>query len=397
MDRPVRERGPRLFGIPLQIHPSWLLAVALVVLAVGQEADGLASGARFGRYAAGLALAALLFASVLVHELSHSFMARARGIGVDSITLFIFGGVSNLKTESEEPRDEFLISVVGPLTSFALAGLAWLADRALDPGSSPLGAVLGYLAMINLILGVFNLIPGFPLDGGRVLRSAIWGATGSMRRATDVAASVGQGVGFLLIFWGVSQVFGGSFLNGLWTAFIGWFLNNAAEASRRSVGARESLRGVRVETLMDREPPIVDPRLSVREFVFDSVLQRGQRAALLTEDGRLLGIASITDAKKVPQEAWAATPLGRIMTPAPLKTIAPETELSDALGLLVDGELNQLPVMQDGRLVGMLSRADVLRYLQLRDELRIRGLPGTGAAPNGRAAGRAHAAAGGRR
>ena len=148
--------------------------------------------------------------------------------------------------------------------------------------------------------------------------------------------------------------------------------------------ARESLRGVRVATLMDREPPIVDPRLSVQEFVFEYVLRRGQRAVLLADDGRLLGIASISDAKKVPQEEWATTPLGRIMTPAPLKTIAPETELSDALGLLVDGELNQLPAVKDGRLVGLLSRADVLRYLQLRDELHLKRPPGTEAGPDGR-------------
>jgi Zn-dependent protease/predicted transcriptional regulator len=385
----------RIAGIQIGIHYTWLFAFFLVAwsLAQGFFPANYPGWTEATYWIVGAVTALLLFVSVLIHELSHSFVAKARGIGVDSITLFIFGGVSNLKTESEESRDEFLISVVGPLTSFALAGLAWLGDRALAPGNSPLGATLSYLAMINLMLGIFNLIPGFPLDGGRVLRSIIWGVTGSMRRATEVASFVGQGFGFLLILWGVSQIFGGSFLNGLWIAFIGWFLNNAAEATRRSVVARESLRGVRVAALMDPEPPIVDPRLNVQDFVFEYVLRRGQRAALLTEDGRLLGIASISDAKKVPQEEWAATPIGRIMTPAPLRTIAPKTELSQALGLLVDGELNQLPVVQDSRLVGMLSRADVLRFLQLRDELRIRGLPGTGTAPNGHAAEREHTAA----
>jgi Zn-dependent protease/predicted transcriptional regulator len=380
----------RIAGIQVGIHYTWLFAFFLVAwsLAQGFFPANYRGWDEATYWVVGIITSLAMFASVLVHELSHSFVAKARGIEVDSITLFIFGGVSNLRTESEEPQDEFLISVVGPLTSFALAGLFWLADRALNPGNSPLGAALSYLTLINFMLGVFNLIPGFPLDGGRVLRSIVWGVTGSMRRATDVASFVGQGFGFLLIFWGVWQLFGGNFLNGLWTAFIGWFLNNAAEATRRSVVARESLRGVRVATLMNPQPPVAEPRLSVQDFVFEYVLRQGQRAALVAEAGRLLGIASISDAKKVSQEEWATTPIGQIMTPAPLKTITPEAELSDALGLLVEGELNQLPVVRDGRLVGMLSRADVLRFLQLRDELHI---TGTGIAPGGRSDGRQQA------
>ncbi len=386
----------RIAGIQIGIHYTWLLIFTLVTwsLAQGFFPANYPGWAEATYWLVGAVSALALFASVLVHELSHSFMARSRGVEVDSITLFIFGGVSNLKTETEKPKDEFLISIVGPLTSFALAGLFWAADRWLVPGNTPLGVMLAYLTMVNVLVGGFNLVPGFPLDGGRVLRSIIWGASGNLRKATQIASAVGQGFGFLLILWGVSQMFGGAFLNGLWTVFIGWFLNNAAEMTRRQQVQREDLRGVSVEALMDLEPPLAPPGMSVREFVFEHVLRRDERAALLVDGGRLLGIASISDAKKVPREDWDATPLGRIMTPAPLKTIAPETDLSQALELLVDGELNQLPVVRDGQLVGLLSRADVLRFLQLRAELAIRPLPGTAGGPDERARERELAAAG---
>jgi Zn-dependent protease/CBS domain-containing protein len=376
----------RIAGIQVGLHYTWLFIFALVTwsLAQGFFPASYRGWTQATYWLVGAVSALALFASVLVHELSHSFVARARGIEVDSITLFIFGGVSNLKAESQAPKDEFLISIVGPLTSFVLAGLFWTAHLVLAPGDSPLGASLDYLTMINVLLGAFNLLPGFPLDGGRVLRSVIWAVSGSQRRSTQVASLVGQGLGFLLMFLGVSQVFAGAFFNGLWTVFIGWFLNNAAEATRRQQVMRETLQGIPVAALMDRDPPIAPPDTSVQDFVFEQVLRRGERAALLVDGGRLLGIASITDVKKVPREAWDSTPLGRIMTPAPLKTVAPETDLSRALELLVDGDHNQLPVVQAGRLVGMLSRADVLRVLQLRDELHIRQLPGGMSGVDGR-------------
>jgi CBS domain-containing protein len=258
-----------------------------------------------------------------------------------------------------------------------LAALFWGGHELLGPSDSPLSAALSYLAFINVLLGVFNLVPGFPLDGGRVLRSVVWAATGDLRRATNVASYVGQGVGFLLIFWGVSRILGGDFLGGLWTAFIGWFLNNAAESTRRQQALTENLRGVRVAELMNPRPPITNPNMSVQEFVVEQVLRGGHRALLVAEAGRLLGIVSTTDAKELPQEAWATTPVRAIMTPTPLQTIAPDADLNSALGLLVDGALNQLPVIQDGNVVGLLSRADILRFIQLRTDLHLGELPRT--------------------
>jgi Zn-dependent protease len=367
----------RIGGIEVGIHYTWLFAFALVTwsLASGFFPANYPGWAPSTYWLVGMVTALALFASVLVHELSHSFVALARGHGVHSITLFIFGGVSNLKSEAEDPKDEFLISVVGPLTSFALAAVAWLALQALPQGDSPLRAVLDYLALINVMLGAFNLLPGFPLDGGRVLRSLVWAASGSLRRATEIASYTGQAFGFLLIFWGVSQVLSGNFLGGLWIGFIGWFLNNAAESTRQQQALQEGLRGARVAELMNPEPPTASPTMSVQEFVCDHVVRQGRRALLVVDGGRLLGIVSITDAKELPQAAWPTTLVGGIMTPTPLKTVAPDADVNGALQIMVEGGLNQLPVVRDGQLIGLLSRADIMRFLQLRDELGLQRLP----------------------
>lgn len=371
----------RIGGIQIGIHYTWIFAFALITwsLAVGFFPANFRGWSTATYWIAGAISALLLFVAVLVHELSHSFVALARGQEVDSITLFIFGGVSNLKAEAKRPKDEFLVAVVGPLTSIILAGVFWAIHQALSPGDTPLGGVLLYLAYINLALGIFNLLPGFPLDGGRVLRAIVWGVSGSLRKATNVASYVGQAFGLLLIFWGVSQLFGGNFLGGLWIAFIGWFLNNAAEATRQSQVVKEQLGGVPVSTLMNPQPPLASPRLLVSEFVFDHVLRHGERALLLAEDGQLAGLVSVSDVKKVPREAWASTPVAQIMTPIPLKSVPPEADLSDALRLLAEGNHHQLPVVENGRVVGLLTRADVIRFLQLRDELHIERVPPTGA------------------
>jgi Zn-dependent protease/CBS domain-containing protein len=375
----------RVGPIEIGIHYTWLFAFALVTwsLASGFFPSNYPGWGTATYWLVGLLAALALFACVLVHELSHSFVALARGQGVHGITLFIFGGVSNLKTEAQQPKDEFLVSVVGPLTSFGLAAACWLLLQALRPGNSPLGAALTYLTFINVLLGAFNLLPGFPLDGGRVLRSIVWAATGNLRRATDVASYVGQGFGGLLVLLGILMLVGGNVIGGIWMAFIGLFLNSAAESTRQQQRLQENLRGVLVSALMDPDPPLATSAMTVQEFVFDHVLREGRRALLVVDDQQLRGLVSITDAKKVPQEAWPTTSVGAIMTRPPLKTIAPDADLQSALELLVHDGLNQLPVVRGGLALGMLSRADVLRFLQLRDELQLQRLP---AGPGRRAA-----------
>ena len=359
-------------SIKIGIHYTWLFAFALIAwsLAIGYFPSLVPGAGELTYWTLGVIASLLLFASVLVHELSHSLVARTRGLKVDSITLFIFGGVSNLTSEPMTPGDEFFVAVVGPISSIVLAGVFWLLGQAL-PSASPVGAVVGYLAFINLLLGGFNLLPGFPLDGGRVLRSLVWGATGNLRRATAVASYAGQAVGWLLIVWGFARLLSGDFLGGVWTAFIGWFLNTAAESTRHDEAQRETLRGVPVSSLVDEAPALATAGLSVQDFVFEHVLQGGHRALPIVDDGQLIGIVTLGDAKKLPQDAWATTPVARIMTSMPLKTVTPETELSVAIGLMAESGLHQLPVLQDGRVVGMLSRADIMRFLQLRQELHL--------------------------
>jgi Zn-dependent protease/CBS domain-containing protein len=370
----------RVVGIDVGIHYSWLLAFALVVwsLAAGFFPTNYPGWDAPTYWLVGVLSGLALFAAVLVHELSHSLVARARGQSVSSITLFLFGGVSNLSAEPERPADEFVVAIVGPLTSFVLALAFWTAYWLLSPGESPLGAILGYLAIVNVMLGVFNLLPGFPLDGGRVLRSVVWAATGSLQRATDIASYSGQILGLSLIFWGMGQMIGGNILGGAWIAFIGWFLNGAAETIRQQQALEDSLKQVTVGAVMNPHPPVADPGMSVEAFVFDEVLREGRRALPILDHGRLVGIVSITHAKKVPHADWATQRVGAIMTHAPLKTISPNTDLRTALRLLVGGSLNQLLVVSDDRLAGMLSRADLLRFLELRDELGLQGLPGGG-------------------
>ena len=242
-----------LVGIDIRLHYTWLLALFLIAWSLALEYFPM-SGAALGPvtyWVLGLVAALLLFASVLVHEVGHSLVAGARGLRVDNITLFIFGGVSNITREPVTAKDEFLISVVGPLISFVLAGFFWLIGLLLPAASAP-NAVAGYLAYANLLLGLFNVVPGFPLDGGRVLRSIVWGVTGDMARATQVASYVGQGVAFLLIGWGVLRVLSGDLFGGLWIGFIGWFLNSSAEGSRQEATVHRVLAGVPVTSVMDQ-------------------------------------------------------------------------------------------------------------------------------------------------
>jgi Zn-dependent protease/CBS domain-containing protein len=365
----------RIAGIAVGVHYTWFFVAALLAWSLARgyfpaSHPGWAAGTY---WVAGVVAALALFGSVLVHELGHSLVALRRGIPVRSITLFLFGGVATLQEEAETPRDEFLIAAAGPATSFLVAGAFW-AGRAFLPVGEAAGAVMGYLAMANTLLGGFNLLPGFPLDGGRVLRSLIWWRGGSLRHATHLAAGAGQAIGFFLIVWGLILLLGGAVLNGLWIAVMGWFLAAAAEQSRRAYDLRASLRGLRVADVMAAGPPTLPPALSVDEFVHEHVVRRGHRALPVVSHGRLLGLVSITDAQRVPRGAWGDTPVEEIMTRAPLHTVAPTTALDQALRLLTEHSLNQLPVVDHGplgeRLVGMIGRADVLRVIRYRDVVR---------------------------
>ncbi len=365
----------RIAGIEIGVHYTWILAFLLIAwsLAVGFFPQSYPGWSRATYWATGIIASLLLFVSVLAHEMAHSLVATARGMRVQSIVLFIFGGVSNIESEPEKPQVEFTMSVVGPLSSLVLAGIFWGLQYAVGHKGSPAAAVLGYMAQINALLAAFNILPGFPLDGGRVLRSIIWRTTGSLSKATNIAATVGQVFGWGLIAYGVFLILlTSNFLNGLWIAFIGWFLNSAADASRREVTVREHLSGVRVKDVMDTTPECVGPNVPVDVVVRENFIQHGRRAVPVCHDEELAGIVTLTDVKKLPQQAWLQTPVQTIMTRPPLHTVQKDDDLNTALKLLGENSLNQVPVLDGRRLVGLLSRSDVIRYLQLSQELRIR-------------------------
>jgi Zn-dependent protease len=380
----------RISGIEIGIHYSWLLIFVLVAstLALGFFKQALSDPNPAISWAAGVIAAMALFASVLIHELAHSLVAQARGIPVRSITLFLFGGVSNLEQEAEKPGAEFAMAIVGPVTSLGLALVFAVLYRLVSAGeaAAPLpfpaqnyasvyAAALHYLAYINGLLAVFNILPGFPLDGGRVLRSLIWGASGNLVRATNIAATVGRLIGWGFIAFGVLTIFNNpsSLIGGIWIAIIGWFLSNAAESNRQEVTLREQLSGVTVGDAMVQPQASVGPKTSVEELVNGILSQRFGRAVTVCEGERTVGIVTIGDVKGVPQVRWATTPVEQIMTKAPLYSVTPEDSLNVAMKLIAQHDLNQVVVIAGGQCAGLLSRAEIIRYLQLTQELRVKG------------------------
>lgn len=320
----------------------------------------------------GVITALLIFASVLLHELAHSLVAKARGIPVSSITLFILGGVSNMEEEPKKPAAEFTMAIVGPVSSLALAAIFWGFTFLPTDKSTPLAAVLSYMAIINMYLGIFNLLPGFPLDGGRVLRSIIWGATGDLTRATNIAGIVGQFFGWAFIGLGVFLMISVSLFNGLWFAFIGWFLNSSADASRKEVALRERLSHIKVRELLNPNAVTITPETTVDEMVRNIFQKQHGRAVPVCRDGKLVGIATITDVKKVPQEKWTTTPVKQIMTSQPLYAVSPEDNLNTALMLIAKNDINQVLINDQGKCGGLLSRADIIHLIQVHSELGLR-------------------------
>ncbi|HEX6507174.1 MAG TPA: site-2 protease family protein [Chloroflexota bacterium] len=312
----------------------------------------------------------LLFVSVLLHELAHSLVARRSGLPVKNITLFIFGGISNIEQEPKSPGVEFRMAFVGPLTSLLIGAICYLLLLPLRGTRSPLEGILFYLAVTNILLGLFNLIPGFPLDGGRVLRSIIWKITGSLAKATRIASLSGQFIAYLFIFWGLLQIFGGNVLSGIWIGFIGWFLLSAAQSSNTQGMLESALRGVTVAEVMNPTPPTVPTNITLQKLVDDYFLPHGLRYALVMQDERLAGMITLSDIRHVPQEQWRSTPVERAMVPlSRLHVVAPQQSLNDALPLMAGRDVNQLPVVQNGVPVGVVSRDGVMRYLEVRRSL----------------------------
>jgi Zn-dependent protease len=361
----------RVAGIDVGVHVSWLVIFVLVTwsLATGYFPVAIEDVDVVSAWVLGVVASLLLFASVLVHELAHSLVARRRGLDARSITLFLFGGVSNLGGESKRPSTEFIVAIVGPISSFAIAGLCAVVLQFV--GEPRLVAVLGYLALVNVFLGAFNLIPGFPLDGGRVLRAVLWNVTGNVRRATEVAAAIGQMVGFGLIAWGVFRLIEGDALGGIWIAAIGWFLQSAAVASAQQTILEQRLREVTVADAMAPDTTAVPATESVATLIERYVLLGNRRAVPVERAGRIVGMVTLSDIRHVPPEARAATSVGEIMGGRQLVTASPRMDLREAASRLTARGLEQLPVLEGERLVGVLTRADIMRELEIREALGL--------------------------
>lgn len=365
----------RILGIPLGLDYSWFLIFALVTWSLAgsyfpEQYPGWGTGLY---WVIGLATSLLFFASVLLHELGHSVIALRNGIPVRSITLFIFGGVAQIGREPGSPGVEFRVAIAGPIVSFALAGLfgalGWFAAS-----FAPLAALATYLAYINASLGLFNLIPGFPLDGGRVFRAIVWRVTHGFRRATEIAGAAGNLFAWLFIFWGVWQMFGGNFAGGLWIAFIGWFLQNAATASVQQMTLERLLTGHTVGEIMTRECPTVAPEVTLEQLVHDHILTTGRRFFPVARAGRVEGLLTLHHVKEISRDRWATTTVAQAMTPlVQLRIAHPGDGLWKAMQEMTADGVNQLPVIDaaNGELAGVLARDNVLTFVRTLAEVGV--------------------------
>jgi Zn-dependent protease/CBS domain-containing protein len=363
----------RIWGIPIGLHWSLFVVFGLITwsLALGYFPEEYPSLSTPIYWLLGLITSILFFGSILLHELGHAIVALRNQVPVRGITLFIFGGVAQLEQEARSPGAEFRIAIAGPAVSLALAGLfesLWLLDQSIPYLAAP----SIWLARINLMLAAFNLIPGFPLDGGRVLRAIVWRWTGSLARATKVAAFTGQLAAFGFIGWGIFAMFSSNFFNGLWLVFIGWFLQNAAASSQAQTNLEELLRGITVGRVMSRDYSKVPGTLSLSQLVEENVLAGGHRYFLVGESGHVRGMVTLRDVTAVPQRKWQFVTTEQVMVPLKRLThVQPDTGLMEALQTMDNADVAQLPVMNGEDVVGMVSRDQVLHYVRTRAELGI--------------------------
>jgi Zn-dependent protease len=370
----------KFLGITIQLHFSWFIIFALIIglLSYSLHDEGYSL---WTSLIVGALTSILLFASVLAHELAHSLVAVRNGIPVKSITLFILGGVAQITREASRPKTELLMAIAGPLCSLVLAGffgliwfLIWGNSQQTFAADNP----ILWLASINLMLALFNLIPGFPLDGGRILRAFLWQRMGNYKRATRIASLAGQSAAYLMIGGGIAIMFiniSTNFsipINGIMLAFIGWFLHHFATTSYRQVEIREALRGFTAGVVMGTDYIAISPNLSLKDLVQNYVLPTGRHYFVVAEDGRLAGMVSFENVKTVPQTRWDITPIRAVMTPADKVVSArPEEEALSILERMEEHDLNQMPVVKDGAVLGIVVRENLLHFIRLRSELGV--------------------------
>jgi Zn-dependent protease/predicted transcriptional regulator len=369
----------RIAGISVGLHYSWFIIALLITLSLAEHFRTVTP--RWSStvvWSAAIVTGVLFFVALLLHELAHSLLAKARGLRVRAITLFALGGVSQIESEASDAKSEFWIAIVGPLTSLAI-GLVCLWIARLTgwlPGtepSVPAIAVLLWLGYINMMLAAFNMIPGYPLDGGRVLRALIWWITRNADRSTQLASQVGQAVAFIFIFSGLYRFFLGANFGGLWLAFIGWFLLDASRSSYAQVALMTGLRGRLVADIMERDCPTVEGHLTLKDFVDEYLLRTGRRCFIVVQNHNVSGLITPHEIKQVDRERWPLTSVQSVMRHLDqVRSVTPDTSAIQALEIMTREDINQLPVLSNGHLEGIFSRGHVLRFLQTHAEMHGR-------------------------
>jgi len=363
-----------IFGIPIKVNASWILIFLLVswTLAVGYFPSDYPGLGKSTYWLMGIISALLLFVSILIHELSHSYVVLKYNIPMHGITLFIFGGAAEMTEEPRNPRQEFTIAIAGLIASFIL-GIFFLFLFFMTKIYYPNPAFLGifkYLAIINFILIGFNILPGFPLDGGRILRAVLWHIKGNLREATRIASNVGSTFGGILIFFGLLNALFGNFISGLWFIFIGFFLMNAARMSYQQLIARQLLEGIPVSKVMSTDVKSVPSHISVEDLVNDHFFKCFYHGFPVVDEGKLVGMVTIQDVKKVPREKWKETKVSEIMkTDIDKLIVAPEEDAIRALSIMSKYKVGRLPVLDKGKLVGIIARRDFMQCLEIKVEL----------------------------
>jgi Zn-dependent protease len=373
----VPERGIHLFtiaGIRIIVDYSWFLIFVLVAVSLssGYLPQKVPGASAIAYWTAGMVATLSFFLSLLLHELAHSLVAMASGIRIPSITLFLFGGVSRLSEEAKDPPTELRIAIVGPFTSFALALVFWSAGRGLGALVHPLAeAVVEYLAFINLALGIFNLIPGFPLDGGRVLRAVLWWRTGSLDRSTRVVSDLGKSFAVGLMFLGAILVFRGALLGGIWLIFIGMFLRGAAASGYEQMSLMRALQSVTVAEVMIEAPLTVPADLPLSDLVNRYFLRYGYRGFPVEEGGKGVGLISVGDLTGLPETELAARTVGKLMHPLDAsRVISKEAPLLEALERMSRPGVGRLVILEGDRISGMVTKTGLLRLLEIRQILK---------------------------
>jgi len=364
----------KIIGIPVRIHYTLWLVLLLIAwsLADGYLPQNYRGLDQTTYWAIGITSAIILFVSVFLHELSHSYIAKKNGLPIRRITLFFFGGVSELSEEPKDPTLEVRMAAAGPLTSFLIAivlGGFWSLNLLLS-GPVPVTATLKYAAYLNGVLGAFNLIPAFPLDGGRVLRGSLWKRSNNLLSATANATRVSEAISLLMMAVGLFFIVFGDFINGLWIIFLGWFIRSGAETSLRQTRLTESLAGVRVGDIMTRDLLSVSPDASVQELVSDFFLVHPHGGYPVVSNGKLLGVVTMSSVRSIPREKREVERVSQAMVPYERTiTVSPTTSASDALQIMAKNGVGRLVVMDGDKIAGMVTRGDLMKTMKARQEL----------------------------